>query len=167
MLRSDGFDEIKMAQRNPSALREKLEAIRVSLDEFDAVQEYDRTLASLDAAGSELVDLCKRSLPVTESPWARIVEQEVVARWIAGIESRNPQLAGDPFHRYLELKFRLHDLLKSRRDLFVRRLALKVLRDAKRAELPPGEHHPNKRPETDWNRLLSEFNKKRRVSNQR
>jgi very-short-patch-repair endonuclease len=167
VLRQDGFEEIKMAQRNPPALRDKLEAIRLSLDEFDAVQEYDRTLASLDATGSELVDLCRRSLPVADAPWARMVEQEVVARWIAGIESRNPQLAGDPFRRYLELKFRLHDLLKKRRDLFVRRLALKVLRDAKRAELPPGEHHPNKRPETDWNRLLAEFNKKRRVKSVR
>ncbi|MDD1770522.1 MAG: DUF4011 domain-containing protein, partial [Methanomassiliicoccales archaeon] len=163
VLRPDGLDEIKKVQRNPPALRDKLESIRVSLDEFDAVQEYDRTLASLDAAGSELVDLCRRNLPVTESPWGKTVEQEVIARWIAGIESKNPQLAGDPFRRYLELKFRLEDLLKRRRDLFVRRLALKVLRDAKRAELPPGEHHPNKRPETDWNRLLSEFNKKRRV----
>ncbi len=163
VLRPDGVEEVKRVQRNPPALRDRLESIRTSLDEFDSVQEYDRTLASLDASGSELVDLCRRSLPVAEAPWAKTVEQEVVARWIAGIESRNPQLAGDPFRRYLELKFRLQDLLKRRRDLFVRRLALKVLRDAKRAELPPGEHHPNKRPETDWNRLLAEFNKKRRV----
>ncbi|HVO77404.1 MAG TPA: AAA domain-containing protein, partial [Methanomassiliicoccales archaeon] len=163
VLRPDGVEEVRQVQRNPPALRDKLESIRASMDEFDAVQEYDRTLASLDAPSSELVDLCRRSLTASDGPWAKTVEQEVLARWIAGIESRNPQLAGDPFRRYLELKFRLQDLLNKRRDLFVRRLAVKVLRDAKSPELPPGEHHPNKRPETDWNRLLGEFNKKRRV----
>ena len=162
-LRPEGAEEMRHLQRNPNALKGKLEAMRMALTEFDAIQEHDRLVSSLDSTGAEVLDMCARNLPITEGSWARTLEQEVIARWVGHIESQNQQLTGDPFHRYLELKWRLDDLLTRRRELFRKHLMLKVLDDARRPQLPPGEHHPNKRPETDWNRLLNEFTKKRRV----
>jgi len=162
-LRPEGVDEMRALLRSPDALRTRCEAMRAAISEFDAVQEYDRLVLSLDHVGLELFDNCARALRIDESSWAKTVEQEIVARWISSIESENPQLSGDPFQRYLELKFRLEDLTKKRMELFRRRLMLRILEDARKKELPPGEHHPNKRPETEWNKLLAEFMKKRRV----
>ncbi len=162
-LRPEGINGIAKVQGDPAALRSRLEAARGALAEFDKVQEFDRLVASLDPSGQEVFELCASRIAVDQGSWARIVEQEVITRWISSIEHQNQQLAGDPFSRYLELKSRLITLLDKRRELFKRRLAHQVLESARRPLLPPGEHHPNRRPETDWNKLLSEFGKKRRV----
>ena len=162
-LSPEGIDEYRKIQADPAKLRQRLEAARNALSEFDKVQEYDKLVASLDPSGQEVFELCTSRIAANEGSWARIVEQEVITRWISSIEYQNRQLAGDPFSRYLELKSRLTTLLDKRRELFKRRLAQQVLESARRPQLPPGDHHPNKRPETDWNRLLSEFGKKRRV----
>jgi len=162
-LRPEGIEEFRKVQGDPTKLRSRLEAARNALAEFDKVQEYDKLVASLDPSGLEVFQLCASRLAANEGSWARIVEQEVITRWISTIEYQNRQLAGDPFSRYLELKSHLTSLLEKRRELFKRRLAHQVLDSARRPQLPPGEHHPNRRPETDWNKLLSEFGKKRRV----
>ena len=162
-LRPEGIDEYRKLQSEPAKLKSRLEAARDALAEFDKVQEYDKLVASLDPAGQEVFEICASRLDENEGSWARIVEQEVITRWISSIEHQNRQLSGDPFSRYLELKSRLNTLLEKRRELFKRRLAHQVLESARRPQLPPGEHHPNRRPETDWNKLLSEFSKKRRV----
>ncbi len=162
-LRPEGMEEYRKVQADPAKLRSRLEAARNALSEFDKIQEYDKLVASLDPSGQEVFELCASRLAANEGSWARIIEQEVITRWISSIEYQNRQLAGDPFSRYLELKSRLTTLLDKRRELFKRRLANQVMESARRPQLPPGEHHPNKRPETDWNKLLSEFGKKRRV----
>ncbi len=162
-MRPEGLDELRRVQSDSVMLRSRIESVRSALADFDKVQEYDKLVASLDPSGQEVFELCASRIAADEGSWARIVEQEVITRWISSIEYQNRQLAGDPFSRYLELKSRLTILLEKRRELFKRRLAHQVLESARRPLLPPGEHHPNKRPETDWNKLLSEFSKKRRV----
>ena len=162
-LRQEGIDEFRKAESDSAKLRSRLEAARNAMAEFDKVQEYDKLVASLDPPGQEVFELCASRLAADEGSWARIVEQEVITRWISSIEHQNRQLAGDPFTRYMELKSRLAALLEKRRELFKRRLANQLMDSARRPQLPPGEHHPNRRAEADWNRLLSEFGKKRRV----
>ncbi len=146
-----------------SELKARLEAMRSSLTDFDLIQEHDRTVAALDPLSREVLDLCRRRLPAEGEQWAAVVEQDVVLRWIVDFESKDPRLSGDPFSRYLELKGRLSSLLEQRRELLRRRLVWRTLDSARRPQLPPGEHHPNRRADTDWNRLINELTKKRRV----
>ena len=159
----DGMTELLTLRRTPAELKARLQAMRSMLGEFDAIQEHDRNKAALDPVGSELFSLCAIRLPADQVPWAKTVEQETVLRWIGIIESSQRQLSGDPFGRYLELKKRLDALLAKRQELLKKRLERRVLAAARTPQLPPGDHHPNKRPETEWNKLLSEFEKKRRV----
>jgi len=158
-----GIEEVKRELNDAKALRARLERMRTAMNEFDKVQEYDQLRASLDPAGQEMFDLCVRALPIEEGSWSKIMEQEIIVRWIAFIERQNRQLAGDPFNRYLDLKKRLESLIEKRRELFQKRSAERMLMRARTPQLPPGNHSPNKKPETDWNHLLQEFNKKRRV----
>ncbi|HUL39743.1 MAG TPA: AAA domain-containing protein, partial [Methanomassiliicoccales archaeon] len=148
---------------SPDELRSRLEAMRAALADFDGIQEHDRAMSSLDPIGREVVDLCRRRVPAEGEEWSTVVEQEVVLRWIVDFESKDPRLSGDPFSRYLELKARLASLLDQRRELLRRRLVWRTLDSARRPQLPPGDNHPNRRAETDWNKLINELTKKRRV----
>jgi len=162
-LRPEGSGEVRALSTRPGDLKARLEAMRASLAEFDRMQEHDRSVANLDPLGLEVFDLCRRRLPADQEPWAKVIEQEVVLRWIAEFESWDKRLSGDPFSRYLVAKKNLDSLLELRRELLRKRLNWRVLDASRRPRLPPGEHHPNKRAETDWNRLINELTKKRRV----
>jgi hypothetical protein len=91
------------AERDP-ALRARLESARNAMVEFDKVQEYDKLVASLDPSGQEVFELCASRLAANEGSWARIVEQEVITRWISSIEHQT-EVGRDLFSRH-ELKFR-------------------------------------------------------------
>jgi very-short-patch-repair endonuclease len=158
-----GLSELLMLAGRPDDLRARLAAARAALAEFDAIQEHDKMLASLDSVGTESFQLLSSTLLHGTQSWAWTFEQEVMSRWIGEIETQNRQLSGDPFGRYLELCGRLQKLTDKRRALFQKRLASRLLHQAHLPQLPPGDHHPNKRPETDWNRMLNEFRKKRRI----
>ena len=136
--------------------------MRRALLEFDAIQEHDKRVAGLGGPEVPLYRLATNALGPGES-LSRLVRQEVFAAWIVEAEGTHPELTGDPFSRYLSLRRRLKDLLDQRRTLFVRLLLRELAARARTPLLPPGQHHPNKRPETDWNRLLYEFGKQRRV----
>jgi very-short-patch-repair endonuclease len=159
----DGAIGLRSLGAAPNELGSRLEAMRAALVDFDKVQEHDRAAAALDPLSREVHDLCRRRLPAEGEQWAAVVEQEVVLRWIVDFESRDARLSGEPFSRYLDLKKRLASLLDQRRELLRRRLVWRTLESARRPQLPPGEHHPNRRAETDWNKLINELTKKRRV----
>lgn len=163
LLAPEGVEELKGLRRNPNDIKKRTEGMRSALSEFDAIQEHDRAKAALDPVEGELLARCAAKLPADGEPWSGIVEQETVLRWIESIESSKKQLSGDPFGRYLELKRRLDSLLARRQELLRKHLEWKVLASARTPQLPPGDHHPNKKPETEWNKLLSELQKKRRV----
>lgn len=133
------------------------------LANFDAIQEHDQGVIALAAPEAALFNAAKAALMGASTPWPAIVRQEVVARWIAAVESAKPQLAGNPFERYGDLRARLATLLEDRRRLLVARLKQRAAASATTPEFPPGEHHPQKRPETDWNKLAYEFGKQRMV----
>ncbi|MEM0448743.1 MAG: AAA domain-containing protein [Methanomassiliicoccales archaeon] len=162
-----GLKELLDMASQPGILRERLEAMRSALKDFDAMKEHDRRVASLSPKEREAYDLCSAQLPADGEPWKLVLEQEMLLSWISEFERTHPLLSGDPLSRYRGLSARLAELLEERRELLRRWLAWKALDSCRRRRLPPGEHHPNKRPETEWNRLLDELNKKRRVKSVR
>ncbi len=163
LLTGAGRLEMRTLNETPPAARQKAGAMLKELESFDAIQEHDKVQDTLAAPQRALLEACKAALMESGEPWAHSVRMEVVARWIAAIETSKPQLTGNPFERYTDLRARLASLLEDRRVLFVERLSGELARRAVTPELPPGGHHPNKRPETDWNRLAYEFGKQRKV----
>ncbi|MCU0862121.1 MAG: DNA2/NAM7 family helicase, partial [Methanomassiliicoccales archaeon] len=147
----------------PDELRSRLEVMRGSLVDLDLMQEHDRALASLNPVEREAHHLCASFLPADGEPWARTLEQEMVLRWISEFEASNPRMSGDPASRYRDLSVRLGRLLEERRELLRRRLVWRTLDACRRRRLPPGEHAPGKKAETEWNKLIDELSKKRRI----
>ncbi len=158
-----GKAALRSVNETPALVGPKAEAMVKELADFDAIQEHDRAVAALSVPEIELFGACKAALSASQGAWAPAVRQELVARWIAAVEEAKPQLMGNPFERYGDLRERLAALLEDRRKLLVARLTAATLRAATTPEFPPGEHHPSKRPDTDWNKLAYEFGKQRSV----
>ena len=138
-------------------------AAKTALEQFDAIQEYDRLVAGLNGSEAELLRYCVSNFGEATDTWAPPLKQEVIALWISEVEKRNPTLAGDPLRRYLDLRGKLDALLVRRRVLFTNRLSHQLEDRSRIPILPPGNHHHRRSPQTDWTKLSHEFSKQRRV----
>jgi len=156
-------DALHAAAADPAALAKTVRAMRAALSEADTVTEHDRRVAALTPIETDLYRACLTALADSPGPWDRALRQEVYLGWIQSFERANPQLAGEPFARYLEMRAGLASLLDRRRALFLRRLSREVQDRVRRPVLPPGAETGRKRPETEWKKLEYEFNKRRRV----
>jgi very-short-patch-repair endonuclease len=92
------------------------------------------------------------------------VFQEATLRWIDEAERMFPGLKGDPLARYERLKGELAAALVEKRRAVGKEIAATVRHRQATPTFPPeAEVHPNRKAGTDWNRLLYELGKKRRI----
>ena len=162
-LREEGWAPMSGALEDPRALRALSASMRASLQSFEAIVEHDRRVAGLSPRAASLYGSMAAGLAASKEAWAPTLEQEVYRAWISAFEAQNSQLGGEPFPRYLELRGRLAHALDGRRELLVAQLAGDLARRSRTPKLPPGEYHPNKKPDTEWKKLAYEFGKQRRV----
>jgi hypothetical protein len=163
LLTQQGKDKIRDSLALPAEARETASRMQRELANFDAIQEHDKAKEALAPPARALFEACARGLGTSSGAWAPIARQEVVVRWIAAVEAVKPQLSGDPYRRYSETRARLQAALDERRKLLIMKLNRDLSRKALTPVMPPGEAHPNKRPDTEWNKLAYEFGKQRRV----
>jgi very-short-patch-repair endonuclease len=131
--------------------------------DFHDLQAHDalRTAAGPDA--DAVLAECAAKLP-PESDWGAHVLAEVNFRWIDELERLHPALSADPFARYEDLRSRLVELLRAKRETLARDLACEHRRRALTPEFAPGARvGPNRKASTDWNKLAYEVEKKRRL----
>lgn len=158
-----GWASVSDLLDDPKAAGARAGAMRAALSDFEAMVEHDRRVAGLSPAAGALYAACAAGLGASPGPWAPTLKQEVYGAWIAAFEARNPQLVGEPFARYLELRARLSQALDARRELLVAQLAGDLARRFRTPKLPPGDFHPNTKLDTQWKKLAYEFGKQRRV----
>jgi len=153
------FFEKQMIWEGRGNLREQ----RAAMDaDFAAVQEYDRLKAKLPEGERALLAACV--LKLGDGDWADHVFQEATLRWIDEAEQRFPALKGDPLARYERLRAELAAALVEKRRAVAKEIAAKVRYRQTNPTFPPeAEVHPNRKAGTDWNRLLYELGKKRRI----
>ncbi len=162
-LKEDGWASLSATLEDPKAVKARAGAMRGALSSFEAVVEHDRRVAGLSPAAGALYAACAAGLAGSPEPWAPTLKQEVYRGWISAFEALHPQLVGEPFQRYLELRGRLAQALTARRELLVAQLAGDLARRYRTAKLPPGDFHPNRKADTEWKKLAYEFGKQRRV----
>jgi hypothetical protein len=163
LLTQQGKDGIRGSLALPAEARETAARMQRELANFDAIQEHDKAKEGLPPPALALFEACARGLGASSGPWAPTARQEVVARWIAAVEAAKPQLAGDPYRRYSDTRARLQAAFDERRKLLIEKLNRELSQKALTPVGRPGESHPNKRPDTEWNKLAYEFGKQRRV----
>jgi very-short-patch-repair endonuclease len=163
----EGLLAVRLALADPPAVQAKVEAIGKGLSAFEAAVEHDRRAAALSSAALALCNACTTGLADTPEPWGPTLKQEVYLHWIRAFEAGHPQMGGEPFERYLELRDRLSRLIEERRGAFVAQLTGDLARRSRVATLPLGEQDPKKRPDAQWKKLAYEFGKQRRVKSVR
>lgn len=146
----------------PERAREAVASWQAGLTDWNRLVQLDRDLAALSPRVRRLLMLALERLGEAEDVPAAL-EQEVLHAWIAELEETRPELRGDPYREYDRKRRRLAAVLEGRQGLMAEAIRAELLGLAKTPVLPPGEHHPNKRPETEWNQVLAKLQRKRRI----
>ncbi len=140
----------------------RVEAWLAGLDDWNRLVQLDRDLAALPSAVRRLLLMAMDRLrEATDVSWA--LEQEALHAWIAELEETVPELRGDPYREYDRKRRRLATLLPERQDAMAGAIRVELEGLAKTPVLPPGEHHPNRRAETDWNQVQAKLARKRNI----
>lgn len=146
----------------PERARKAVAAWQAGLADWNRLVQLDRDLAALSPRVRRLLTLALERLGEAEDlPGA--LEQEVLHAWIADLEETVADLRGDPFREYDRKRRRLATVLPQRQESMAAAIRAELLGLAKTPVLPPGEHHPNKRPETEWNQVMAKLQRKRRI----
>jgi very-short-patch-repair endonuclease len=157
-----GFEKLVASESDPNKLAGQLNLLISKWGEFDEIQAHDTRIAALNPVERRLVDYCLHQIGEGES-WEYRLPQEIFFRWVDSIERSNPALKGTPFEDYLRLRDKLDGMLEKKRDALSVALSAKLDYHGRTPVLPPGNHHWNRDPATDWNKLSYEFGKKRRL----
>ncbi len=155
MLRSVTHVQFEVAQT-------RVEAWKAGLEDWNRLVQVDRDLAALSSPVRRLLLLAMDRLrEARDIPWA--LEQEALHAWINELEATVPELRGDPFREYDRKRRRLATLLPERQDAMATAIRAELQGLAKTPVLPPGDHHPNRRAETDWNQVQAKLGRKRNI----
>lgn len=163
-LKSDTASSVKdQIGRDKARVAKFFQQFLDAFAEFHAVIQFDRDMATLTPEARRFLRQTSAHFTADDFEQRGKVHQEFLHRWIREAESRHPELSGDPFSKYTNLQECLRTSLKQKRRLLAKELRNRVLQDARSPTLPPGLHHGNRRPETDWNRLRTRFELKKRI----
>lgn len=131
--------------------------------DFDKIQELDSDLLNIPKNILELIhEIFHLGIPMED--WENTILNETSLHWIESIEKNNPSLSGEPFKRYEEVKEQIKNLLLEKQKILKQEILYRIHERAKTPTLPSNiDHHPNRKASTDWNKLIHETSKKRRL----
>lgn len=112
-LTEEGIEKLKQdfSKYGRDSFLSGLIRMRELLNDFDELQAHDRRKAELSTGERELLDRITETLPV-ETNWEETLKQEFYIHWIDYIESKHPDLKGQPFETYMLNRERLSELIK-------------------------------------------------------
>ena len=143
------------------SLSSYLRKMRGALEEFDAIQEFDKKKAEYDGDGSILQILSDAKARIgLDEHWAEKIRQEIYAYWLAIIERENPILKGDPISNYQTKRGNLARLMDEKRQAVI----AKIQHDIS-AAINPMEIYTrtSNRKQKEWKDLARELKKRRRL----
>jgi superfamily I DNA and/or RNA helicase/very-short-patch-repair endonuclease len=152
----------ELSEYRHDMLHSKLTAMRESLVDFDEFQSHDRRKSELSSKERKILQLCIDKLSL-ESGWDEILKQELYLHWIEYIESKHPDLKGQPFETYLFNRDRLSELIKSHRTIVINRILNRINDSIVSPNITLKASSSYKARYDQWTILLDELNKRRHV----
>ena len=152
--------EMRRMVDDAESLSSYLRKMRGALDEFDAIQEFDKKKAEYDD-GSILQILSDAKAHIgADECWAEKIRQEIYSYWLDIIERENPILKGDPISNYQTKRDNLARLMVEKQQAVI----AKIQHDISAAISPMeiyvrASNHEQKK----WKDLSRELKKRRRL----
>jgi hypothetical protein len=115
----------ELSEYRHDKLHSELTAMRESLVDFDEFQSHDRRKSELSSKERKILQSCIDKLSL-ELGWDEILKQELYLHWIDYIESKHPDLKGQPFETYLFNRDRLSELIKNHRTIVINRISNRI-----------------------------------------
>ncbi|MGA7368589.1 MAG: AAA domain-containing protein [Nitrososphaeraceae archaeon] len=119
-LTEDGIKELEneISKRMYDPIYSRLIKIQKTIGEVDEVQAHDRRKSELSNTEKEILHQCISKLAF-ELDWREELKQEIYIHWIDFIETKYPDLKGEPFEDYQVNRERLSKLLKEHEKIVV------------------------------------------------
>jgi hypothetical protein len=140
----------------------RLNRVKESFKDSDELVAHDRRRAELSFREREILDLCAHRIP-DEADWKETLKQEFYAHWIEFIESKHPDLRGQPFETYQFNRKQLCELIRKHRGVVVGKILNQIDQSVIRPDIALKTNTSYKARYDKWNTLLDELNRKRHV----
>ena len=130
-----------------------------SLEEFDAIQEFDKKKDEYEKSIFKILNLAKTHIGAEED-WAKRIRQEIYSYWLAKIEQENPVLKGDPVANYEIKKKELARLMAEKKRMVIRSIRRNI-----EGVIHPQEMYGRNRTveQKGWRAFATELKRKRKV----
>lgn len=160
----DEIEQIKkeLSEYTLDSICLRLNSVKESLSDFDELVAHDRRKAGLSTKEREIVNLCTHSIS-SEADWKETLRQEFYAHWIEFIESKYPDLRGQPFETYQFNREQLFELIRKHRKVVVDKILNQIDQSVIRPGIVLKTNSSYKARYDKWNILLDELNRKRHV----
>ncbi len=107
-------------------LTSRLTKMRETLDQFDAMQEFDKKKLEYDKSIFALLSQAKTRMSM-DSSWAPNIRQEIYIHWLAHIERENPILKGEPKANYESHRMRLAELMDEKQKIVIKTITRNIV----------------------------------------
>ena len=156
----DRQDEMRRMVDDAESLSSYLRKMRSALEEFDAIQEFDKKKAEYDDGSIlQILGDAKDYIDADEY-WDEEIRQEIYAYWLDVIERENPILKGEPISNYQTQRDNLARLMDEKRQAVI----TKIQHDISTAINPAVIYaRTRNREQKEWKELTSELKKRRRL----
>lgn len=163
-LTEDGVKELKneLSKHLHDSIYSRLNKIQDTINDFDELQAHDRRKAELSTPEQEILRQCMDKLSF-ELDWKEELRQEFYAHWIDLVESKHPDLKGQPFETYLSNREQLSELLKEHRKIVVDKILYQINESVIRPDITLKANGLYKAQHNKWSLLLDELKKRRHV----
>src|SRR5919106_709058 len=161
---TEGIEQIKkeLLEYPLDSINSRLNRLKEYLKNFDELVAHDRRKTELSLREREILDLCLHKIP-DEADWKETLRQEFYTHWIEFIESKYPDLRGQPFETYQFNREQLSKFITKHRKVVVDKILNQIDQSIIRPDVALKTNPSYKTRYDKWNILLDELNRKRHV----
>ena len=161
---TEGIEQIKkeLLEYPLDSINSRLNRLKEYLKDFDELVAHDRRKTELSLREREILDLCLHKIP-DEADWKETLRQEFYTHWIEFIESKYPDLRGQPFETYQFNREQLSKFITKHRKVVVDKILNQIDQSIIRPDVALKTNPSYKTRYDKWNILLDELNRKRHV----
>ena len=102
-----------------------LNNMRDTLDQFNAMQEFDKKKTRYKKSLLDILYQAKTRMSI-DSDWAKNIRQEIYVHWLAHIEEENPILKGEPRDNYELQRLKLAELMNKKQEIVIKTIQRKI-----------------------------------------